>query len=359
VIGTGSSAIQSIPIIADQAAHLTVFQRTPNFSVPACNRPLSAEEVAKTKADYPRLRAHNVEQTFGFNLYMNPKRARDATPEERAAEFERRWSAFGGLQFLGAYGDLLLDPQANDEVADFIRRKIAQIVKDPAKAQKLMPRDHAVGCKRLCSDTGYYETFNRDHVDLVDLREEPIRSIEARGVRYGRDKRLEVDAIVFATGFDAMTGALLNMNIQGRGGRRLRDAWEFGARTYLGLMAAGFPNLFMVTGPGSPSVLSNMVMSIEDHVEWISDCIAFLEREGVSTIEPTEAQQEAWMEAVSAIANATLYASCNSWYQGSNIPGKPRSFSAYIGFSDYRRKIARIAQDGYVTFELGRDAVRA
>jgi cyclohexanone monooxygenase len=149
------------------------------------------------------------------------------------------------------------------------------------------------------------------------------------------------------------------MNIQGRGGRRLRDAWEFGARTYLGLMAAGFPNLFMVTGPGSPSVLSNMVMSIEDHVEWISDCIAFLEREGVSTIEPTEAQQEAWMEAVSAIANATLYASCNSWYQGSNIPGKPRSFSAYIGFSDYRRKIAKIAQDGYVTFQLGRDAVRA
>ena len=359
VIGTGSSAIQSIPLIAEQARRLTVFQRTPNFSVPACNRPLSEEEIAKTKIEYPRLRQHSVDQIFGFNLYINPGSALEATPEEREAEFERRWNAFGGLQFLGAYGDLLLDKDANDQIADFIRRKIRQIVKDPVKAQKLMPKDHAVGCKRLCSDTDYYATFNRDNVDLVDIREEPIQGIEAMGLRYGKDNLLEVDAIVFATGFDAMTGALLNMNIHGRGGRNLRDAWEHGARTYLGLTTVGFPNLFMVTGPGSPSVLSNMVMSIEDHVDWISDCIAFMEREGVTTIEPVEAQQEAWMEEVAAIANATLYAGCNSWYQGSNIPGKPRSFAAYIGFTDYRKKIAKIAQDGYTTFKLGRDAVPA
>jgi cyclohexanone monooxygenase len=354
VIGTGSSAIQSIPLIAEQAKQLTVFQRTPNFSVPACNRPLTEEEIAKTKMEYPRLREHAVDQVFGFNLYINPRTAAEATPEQREAEFERRWNAFGGLQFLGAYSDLLLNQQANDEIADFIRRKIRTIVKDPAKAEKLLPKDHAVGCKRLCSDTDYYETFNRGNVGLVDIREEPIQGIEAEGLRYGKDKRLEVDAIVFATGFDAMTGALLNMNIQGRGGRALRDAWEHGARTYLGLTTVGFPNLFMVTGPGSPSVLSNMVMSIEDHVDWISDCIAFMEREHVGSIEPTEALQEAWMEEVSAIANATLYAGCNSWYQGSNIPGKPRSFAAYIGFSDYRKKIQKVARDGYATFELGR-----
>ena len=359
VIGTGSSAIQSIPLIAEQARRLTVFQRTPNFSVPACNRPLTEEEIVKIKADYRRVREHSVEQTFGFNLYMNPASAIAASPAEREREFERRWSAFGGLQFLGAYSDLLLNRQANDQIADFIRRKIRTIVKDPAKAEKLLPKDHAVGCKRLCSDSDYYETFNRDNVGLVDIREEPIHGIEAKGLRYGKDKLLEVDAIVFATGFDAMTGALLSMNIVGRGGRPLRGAWEHGARTYLGLTTVGFPNLFMVTGPGSPSVLSNMVMSIEDHVDWISDCVAFMEREGVASIEPTEDRQEAWMEEVGAIANATLYAGCNSWYQGSNIPGKPRSFAAYIGFADYRKKIQKIARDGYVTFKLGRNVVPA
>ena len=358
VIGTGSSAIQSIPLIAEQAAHLTVFQRTPNYSVPACNRPLEPEEVVKTKAEYARMREHNLEQLFGFNVYMNSKSALEATPEEREREFERRWSAFGGLQFLGAYGDLLLNQEANDEVAEFIRRKIRQIVKDPKKAEKLLPRDLAVGCKRLCSDTGYYETFNRDTVDLVDINEEPIKEFEAQGIRYA-GKLLEVDAIVFATGFDAMTGALLNMNIKGRGGVELRDRWEHGARTFLGLTTVDFPNFFMITGPGSPSVLSNMVMSIEDHVDWVSNCIEFLEREGITSIEPTEAQQEAWMEEVGAIANATLYSSCNSWYQGSNIPGKPRSFAAYIGFSDYRKKIQKIEEDGYSVFKLGRDTVAA
>ncbi len=356
VIGTGSSAIQSIPIIADQATHLSVLQRTPNFSVPACNRPLTAEEVAKTKAEYPRLHQHLLEQHFAFNLYINYQSALQATPEEREQEFERRWNVFGGLQFLGAYTDVLFDPQANHEAAEFIRRKIRQIVKDPKTAEMLIPTDHAVGCKRLCSDTGYFETFNRDNVDLINIRENPITGFEANGIRYG-DQLLEVDAIVCATGFDAITGALFNMNISGRGGVKLRDRWEHGARSYLGLSTVDFPNLFTITGPGSPSVLSNVVMSIEDHVDWIANCIEFLDREGFASIEPTEALQEAWMDEALTIASPTQFASCNSWYHGSNVPGKPRSFTAYVGFADYRKKIAKIAQDDYRVFKLSRDLV--
>lgn len=358
VIGTGSSGIQAIPIIAEQSGHLTVFQRTPNFSVPAANRPLVADEIAKVKVDYPAFRARNLEQEFAFNVYVNNKSALEVTPEERKRELERRWNGFGGLQFYGAFNDLLFNPKANDAAADFIRDKIHEIVKDPKVAEKLLPSDHPVGCKRLCSDTGYYQTFNRDNVDLVDVRETPIVEITENGIRYG-DQVLEVDIIVYATGFDAITGALMRMNIHGRDGVSLNERWEHGAQTFLGIQTAGFPNLFMITGPGSPSVLTNMVMSIEDHVDWVSNCVAFLDREGVASIEPTEANQEAWMEEVNAVASPTLFTGCNSWYQGSNIPGKPRSFTAYVGFPAYRKKIAKFAEDGYTAFKLEKKLVAA
>lgn len=358
VIGTGSSGIQAIPIIAEQSGHLTVFQRTPNFSVPAGNRPLLPDEVAKIKNDYQHYREECQKEIMAFNVHMNNKSALEVTPGERQREFERRWSGFGGLQFVGAFNDLLFNPKANAEAADFVRGKIREIVKDPKIAEKLTPADHPIACKRLCSDTGYFETFNRDNVDLIDVRETPIVEITEQGIRYG-DKVLEVDIIVYATGFDAITGALLKMNVHGRGGVALRDRWEHGARTFLGLQTVGFPNMFMITGPGSPSVLTNMVMSIEDHVNWISNCITFLDREGVASIEPTEAKQDAWMEEVNAIAEQTLFTGCNSWYQGSNIPGKPRSFTAYVGFPVYSRKIAKIAEDGYAAFKLEKNLVAA
>ncbi|TDU32614.1 cyclohexanone monooxygenase [Panacagrimonas perspica] len=358
VIGTGSSGIQSIPLIAAQAAHLTVFQRTPNFSVPACNRPLQPDEVAKTKIEYGRFREHNLEQPFAFNLFVNPRNLADASPAEREREFERRWSAFGGLQFLGAFQDVFTDPTANRAAQEFIRGKIRSIVQDPRKAELLMPSDHAVGCKRLCSDSGYFETYNRPNVDLVDIRAEPIESFVQNGVRVA-GRVVEVDAIVYATGFDAMTGALSRIRIQGREGRRLTDEWAQGAQTYLGLMSAGFPNFFMVTGPGSPSVLTNMVMAIEDHVDWISNCIAFLDAEGIHTIETPGERQNEWMRDVSAIAEATQFSGCNSWYYGSNIPGKPRVFTIYVGFADYRKKIGQIAARQYDSFTLERETAVA
>ncbi|MCC2626750.1 MAG: dependent oxidoreductase [Thermomicrobiales bacterium] len=356
VIGTGSSGIQSIPIIAAQADHLTVFQRTPNFSVPACNRPLLPDEVAKTKIEYARFREHNLEQPFAFNLFVNPKTMAEASPDEREREFERRWSAFGGLQFLGAFQDLFLDPAANRTAQDFIRGKIRKIVKDPWKAKMLMPSDHAVGCKRLCSDTGYFETFNRPNVDLVDIRAEPIESFVPTGVSLG-GRVVEVDAIVYATGFDAMTGALSRIEIKGRNGCRLAEEWAHGAQTYLGLMTAGFPNFFMITGPGSPSVLTNMVMAIEDHVDWIANCVAFLDTKGMATIEASRHRQSEWMRDVAAIAESTQFSGCNSWYYGSNIPGKPRIFTVYVGFTEYRKKIAAIAAQRYDTFALDTGAV--
>lgn len=335
IIGTGSSGIQTIPIVARQARHLAVLQRTPNFSVPACNRPLTEEEIAKTKAQYTNFRAHCLSGTFGFQLYPSGKTSKITPTEQIESELERRWNVFGGLQFLGGLDDMLFDSKANAIGADFIRKKIRRIVNDPSIAEKLIPNNHAVGCKRLCSDTGYYETFNRDNVELVDLKQTPVDGIEERGIRCG-NRLVEADAIIYATGFDAMTGALLNMNISTRRGRSLNDAWREGARTYLGLMTAGFPNFFMITGPGSPSVLTNMVMAIEDHVDWIANCLTYLYDEKIVEIEADHEAQSEWMERVKAIAEPTQFTGCNSWYAGSNVAGKPHSFTVYVGFSEYR-----------------------
>ncbi len=352
VIGTGSSGIQSIPIIAEQALDLTVFQRTPTYSVPAHNRPLDPEELAAIKAEYPALRAANARSmvAFGARAPANEGFAATTDPDDVEKTFEERWE-LGGLLFLGAFADLIIDPGANELAADFVRRKIRSIVDDPETAEKLTPRT-VIGCKRLCVDSGYYATFNRPDVHLVDVSGEgAIEALTPTGLRAG-GVDYELDSIVFATGFDAMTGALLAIDIRGRDGRSLSDAWAEGPRTYLGLGTVGFPNLFTITGPGSPSVLTNMIPSIEQHVEWIGDCIDHLRREGFATIEATPEAQEAWVDHVNMVASVTLYPSCNSWYLGANVPGKPRVFMPLPGFPPYVDKCDDVAANGYEGFAL-------
>ena len=351
VIGTGSSAIQSIPIIARQARELTVFQRTASYSIPARNGPLDEAEKRAIKADYASFRARNslMQTAIGSRLPLSESSALAATPEERARVYEERWEQ-GGLPFLGAFFDLLFDRDANETAAEFVRAKIHDVVKDPAVADRLSPKT-VIGCKRLCVDTGYFETFNRDNVELVDVSETPIDEITERGLRVG-DREFELDAIVFATGFDAMTGALLSIDIRGRDGRSLQDAWAEGPRTYLGLNVVGFPNLFTVSGPGSPSVLTNMIVSIEQHVNWITGCVAFLRDNGYHSIEASPEAQDAWVDYVNTIADFTLFPSCNSWYLGANVPGKPRVFMPLLGYPAYVEKCNDVAAKGYEGFVL-------
>ena len=351
VIGTGSSAIQAIPLIAREARTLTVFQRTPTYSVPARNGAIDPEYEARIKADYAGFRARNsrMPAAFGSNLPRSEALALSAAPEERNRAFEERWR-HGGLPFLGAFGDLMLNGEANAAAAEFVRAKIRAQVSDPAVAHRLTPTQ-PIGCKRLCVDTDYYATFNRPNVRLIDLRETPIEAITPAGLRCGGEEHA-LDNLVFATGFDAMTGPLLSIDIRGRGGLALRDKWREGPRSYLGLGSAGFPNLFIITGPGSPSVLTNMMVSIEQHVNWIGDCLAWLRARGHARIEASVAAENAWGEHVNAVAGLTLYPHCNSWYLGANVPGKPRVFMPLIGFPPYVEKCKAVAQRGYEGFML-------
>jgi cyclohexanone monooxygenase len=352
IIGTGSSAIQSIPIIAAQAKHLTVFQRTANFSVPAHNGPIDREQERAMTERYSDVRKRARESTGGIVARdLNEQSALEATPEEREREFESRW-AIGGFAIGGAFNDLALNRDANDTAAEFVRSKIRAIVKDPATAELLCPRDYPFATKRLCVDTNYFETFNRDNVTLVDLKSSPIEEITPKGVRTTAAE-YEFDALVFATGFDAMTGALNAIDIRGRNGQPLRGVWEHGPRTYLGIQVAGFPNMFMITGPGSPSVLSNMVVSIEQHVDWITDCIMHLRQSELSTIEATPEAQDEWVQHVNDVASLTLFPLANSWYIGANIEGKPRVFMPYIGgVGVYGQKCDEVAANGYEGFVL-------
>ena len=351
VVGTGSSAIQAIPVIARQARHLTVFQRTPNYSVPAQNRPMTPEYERAWKENYPERRRRAMAVRNAILYTLNDKSALDAGEEERQREYEARWEA-GGIPFMAAFNDLILNRQANDTAADFVRAKIRSIVRDPAVAEQLTPRDYPIGTKRICVDTDYFDTFNRNNVTLVDVRNVPIEAIIPDGLRT-RDASYRLDSIVFATGFDAMTGALLAMEITGRGGRSLREKWAAGPLTYLGLMTAGFPNMFMITGPGSPSVLTNMIVSIEQHVDWIAACLAQLRSRNVATIEAAVEAEDAWVAHVREVGERTLYPQANSWYVGANIAGKPRVFMPYIGgFLVYKSKCDDIAAHGYAGFQL-------
>ena len=351
VIGTGSSGIQSIPVIAEQADQLTVFQRTANYSVPANNYVLDEEYKAEIKAEYPKLRAENRATPVGFGARGRPPagNALETPADQLIAELEARWE-LGGLGFLGGFMDAFTNKEANDLVASFVKEKIAARVDDPEVAEALMP-DTVIGCKRLCVDTGYFETFNRDNVRLVNLRKTPIDSITERGVKTTGES-FEFDAIVLATGFDAMTGTLMRIDITGRDGLTLKEAWAEGPKTYLGLGVPGFPNMFIITGPGSPSVLTNMVTSIEQHVEWITDCVDHMRDNGVQTIEAKPEDADQWVQYVNAITGFTLFTTCNSWYLGANIPGKPRVFMPLFGFNTYTDGCAGVAADGYRGFAL-------
>jgi len=350
-IGTGSSGIQCIPMLARQAGHLHVFQRTPNFSVPAQNRPLDAAGDRAMKARYPEHRRAARSSYAGVVIATTGRSAFEVSPEERRREYEARWQR-GGVQFLGAYTDIRTDTAANDTAAEFVRDRIRETVSDPEVAARLLPWDYPIGTKRLCVDTGYFDTYNRPNVTLVDLRETPIERITPDGIRTtAADHRF--DSIVLATGFDAMTGALLRADIRGRGGRALADEWADGPRVYLGLAINGFPNLFTVTGPGSPSVLANMVLAIEQHVEWIADCIRYLEEGGFRTIEATDQAQDDWARHVAEVAELSLFPKTDSWYVGTNVPGKPRTFMPYLGgFDTYSRRCTEVAAGGYAGFVL-------
>ncbi|HYH32238.1 MAG TPA: NAD(P)/FAD-dependent oxidoreductase [Pseudonocardia sp.] len=352
VVGTGSTGIQAIPVIARQAEHLTVFQRTPNYSIPARNGPMDAAFQREVKAGYAGIRRKQRESTNGHPFDVDPRPALSVPDDERRTVYEAAWQR-GGLRFRAAFADLLTSEEANDTASEFIRAKIRETVRDPATAEALLPRDHPFATKRPPIDTDYFETYNRDDVTLVDVRQAPIVEITRDGVRTA-SASYPLDCLVFATGFDALTGPLLGIDIRGTGGRSLRDEWSEGPRTYLGLQVAGFPNMFTITGPGSPSVLTNMPTSIEQHVDWIAGCIDHMRGRGLARIEATEEAERAWGEHVDEAAHRTLLPmAATSWYLGANVPGKPRVFLPYAGgFATYARRCDEVAAAGYEGFVL-------
>ena len=352
VIGTGSSGVQLIPIVAKQARHLHVFQRTANYSLPANNYPMPPEKERAHKSEYTARRLAAYETPFGIAGHPPPtKTALEATPEERHRAFEAKWAEGGSISFLYAYTDLLVNKEANDTASEFVRNKIRGIVKDPKTAELLAPKDHPIGTKRLCLDTNYYETYNRDNVSLVGVRSDPIAEITEHGVRTRDTEYGPFDALIFATGFDAMTGALLDIDISVENGQTLRDKWAGGPTTYLGLMVAGFPNMFIITGPGSPSVKTQMIVAIEQHMNWVADCLQTMHKSGKTRIEASTDAEANWVKHVNDVADSTLYPLANSWYLGSNIPGKPRVFMPYVGgFASYKKTCDATAAEGYKGF---------
>lgn len=355
VIGTGSSGVQSIPLIAEQAERLTVFQRTPSFALPAMNRALTPDEVAGFKATY---RDHRAATRASHGGLLNPggsgQPALSASPEERDDAYTAAWGEGALFSVLSCYSDIMIDKEANETAAEFIRGRIRTVVEDPRVAETLSPRTYPFGAKRACLDTNYYATYNRPNVELVDLRAEPIEQVTATGVRTSA-RAYPVDVLVFATGFDAITGPLLAMDIRGWDGLALREAWAEHPDCYLGVSIAGFPNLFTITGPGSPSVLVNMAASIEQHVEWVAAAIAYVNLRGFATIEAQAEDQQKWMGHVAEMADFTLWPRAESWYTGANVPGKPRRFMPYIaGMQAFRQVCDEVVADGYRGFALRR-----
>ena len=351
IIGTGSSGVQTIPVIAKQAATLTVFQRTPNYAVPARNGPMSAKEIKDTKANYPALREKAATTRNGQLTEPNAQSAMAVNDRERQEQYEARWQR-GGLAFIGSYNDLTSNEASNQTAADFVRSKIRETVDNPKTASKLAPTT-MIGCKRLCVDSGYYEAFNRKNVTLVDINETPIESVTPSGIIY-KGGNVELDAIVFATGYDAMTGSLLKMNITGCKGMSLAESWHAGPQTLMGVAVHGFPNFFTITGPGSPSVLTNMLPSIEQHVNLLAKFFLQAQATDQNRIEAKLGAQEAWVKHVNSIASKTIYPSCNSWYLGANVPNKPRVFMPYIGFPDYVNRCNEMVANDFHGFEFSR-----
>ena len=362
IIGTGSTGVQTIPMIAEKAKQLTVFQRTANYSIPARNRSLGPEEVKEIKSNYGAVRERQrqtkagimvrIEEDFDNYMTVNPgmKSALEVSEDERAKEYQQRWEK-GFHGFLAGYTDIGLNENANETAAEFVRSKIRETVKDPATAEILSPKD-TIGCKRLCADTNYFETYNKENVSLIDLNQTPIETLVPEGIKTS-EKVFELDVVIFATGFDALTGALTSIDISGKEGRKLADKWADGPRSFLGLAVEGFPNMFTITGPGSPAVLGNVLMAIEQHVEWVFQCINDMESSGKTEIEADMIAEDEWMDHVEDLASETLRYSCNSWYVGANVPGKKRVFMPYTGGYDvYRKRCKDIADHGYAGFIL-------
>ncbi|MYH13854.1 MAG: NAD(P)/FAD-dependent oxidoreductase [Gammaproteobacteria bacterium] len=349
VIGTGSSGIQSIPEIAKEAEHVTVFQRTPQYSLPARNRPLSSEELTEARENWEDLRACMCHRG-GVPFKITHRRAADATPEEREALYEALWETGGIDLIINSYAGVMSKKELNDEVSEFVRNKIREIVRDPETAAKLMP-DYYIGTKRIILDNGYFETYNRDNVSLVDLREDPIQEFTPTSVRT-QDGEHPIDILVLATGFDAVTGSMLNLNPKGRGGVSLQQKWGERFDNYLGTTIAGFPNLFMIHGPGSPGVFFTMPLGGERTTAWIAGCISHLEEAGLGAMEATEDAEKAWDGEVNDLANRTLHPFANSWYMGANVPGKPRQFLGYLLGTQYFKRLNEVAEEGYEGFEF-------
>ncbi|MDP9438658.1 MAG: NAD(P)/FAD-dependent oxidoreductase [Actinomycetota bacterium] len=358
IIGTGATGIQAIPLIAGQADHLTVFQRTANYAIPARNGPVDPEVKEARKEDFEGIWDRVRNSFAGHELWFIEKSALEDSPEEREREYRARWDRGGFGLWVGNYQDIFDNKESNDTVSEWMRERIAERVHDPETAEKLTPRDHAFGTKRVPLESNYYEAFNRDNVGLVDLKAAPIQEITPKGLRTS-EAEYEFDVLIFATGFDAMTGPLNRIDIRGRGGKLMREKWAEGPKTYLGLTSAGFPNLFFITGPGSPSVLTNMPVSIEQHVEFVSKIIGDMREHGAEIIEPTPQAEREWSDHVQELAHATLFPESATWYMGANIPGKPRVFMPYLGGAGpYREKCDEIAANGYEGFAIDGAASR-
>ena len=356
VMGTGSSGIQIVPELARQASELIVLQRTPNFSIPAWNGPIDPAHQQRWHQNYPELRARARATRSGILYDYGTQSGVAMSDEARREEMERRWNK-GGANFVHAFNDTFTNKASNDFLAEFVRDKIRRTVRDPSVAETLSPRDHAIGTKRICVDSGYYETFNLPHVRLVDLRTDPVERFEGNSLVTTRS-RYDIDAMVFATGFDAVTGALERLNLRGEQGLTFKQLWTSGPTSYLGLMTVGFPNLFTITGPGSPSILTNVIVSIEQHVDWISDCLAHMKQHGFRRIDPEQAAQDAWGRKVQDIAAGTLFVTANSWYMGANVPGKPKLFLPFIGgFSTYSDLCKAVVEGGYQGFRFSVDSI--
>ena len=360
VIGTGSSGIQSIPVLAKQAKKLTVFQRTPNYSIPSQNEPMTKKYERSWKDVYSERRKEMRYSAHGSLKDLNDVPALSVDEDQRQELYTKRW-AIGGTGFLGSFNDLLTNADANYTAAEYVRQQIKRVVKDKETAEILCPRSYPIGTKRICIDTGYFETYNRENVKLVDISKKPIQRLVTDGIIVD-DQLYAFDSIIFATGFDAMTGSIFNVDIKGRGGLALKEKWNAGPKTYLGLMSASFPNLFMITGPGSPSVKSNMIMSIEQHVDLVIETLLSMRRKGLSVVEPELEAENKWVDHVQEVANKTLFPQANSWYMGANIPGKPRLFMPYIGgVGAYREICEEIVANNYrgFKFEKSKQAIAA
>ena len=360
VIGTGSSGIQSIPVLAKQAKKLTVFQRTPNYSIPSQNEPMTKKYERSWKDVYSERRKEMRYSAHGSLKDLNDVPALSVDEDQRQELYTKRW-AIGGTGFLGSFNDLLTNADANYTAAEYVRQQIKRVVKDKETAEILCPRSYPIGTKRICIDTGYFETYNRENVKLVDISKQPIQRLVTDGIIVD-DQLYPFDSIIFATGFDAMTGSIFNVDIKGRDGLALKEKWNAGPKTYLGLMSASFPNLFMITGPGSPSVKSNMIMSIEQHVDLVIETLLSMRRKGLSVVEPELEAENKWVDHVQEVANKTLFPQANSWYMGANIPGKPRLFMPYIGgVGAYREICEEIVANNYrgFKFEKSKQAIAA